>query len=463
VTGGWGGDVLRAGDMVHGYRLLEDFRVVGAGLSEWTFAERDGRTYFIKRFLAPTYPDDDAPGSAKTKARKRARCAAFEAHHRGIQAAMAPLTSFGGNLIATLDFFRHGAKYYKVTEKVDLAGLEPRDVAGLGFPAQLVLLKTVAHSLKILHDLDIVHSDLKPSNVLIKRTELGYTTKLIDFDSSYVVGKPPPPEEIVGTMNYYSPELVSYIQGTGTAVDLTQASDIFALGLIYAEYLTGALPPFDPAYHEAAIAVAHGAQLRLPPGRTPAPVVALVERMLLADPGARPTVAQVHATLMGQRSDGPTVGRPPFPAGTLSTARAPRRLRPGSAPTPAATAGPAGTSRSAPAARSEPAVPPRRSALRGKGLRLSSDPARRAPDPARTPPAASGRPTGPAGAAPGLSSAASAATRGPTGGPSDAAGSPSGPAGAASDGGRAADAPGRDRGHALLGKLIRKLDERRPR
>jgi hypothetical protein len=58
---------VRAGDVVHGYRLLEDFRVVGAGLSEWSFAERGGRAYFIKRFLAPTYPDDAAPGSAKTK------------------------------------------------------------------------------------------------------------------------------------------------------------------------------------------------------------------------------------------------------------------------------------------------------------------------------------------------------------------------------------------------------------
>ncbi|HZB48066.1 MAG TPA: protein kinase, partial [Mycobacteriales bacterium] len=313
MTGGWGGDVLRAGDVVGGYRLLEDFRVVGAGLSEWTFAERGGRAYFLKRFLAPTYPSDDAPGSAKTKARKRARCAAFEAHHRGIQAAMAPLTSYGGNLIATLDFFRHGAKYYKVTEKVDTAGLEPRDVARLGFPAQLVLLKTVAHSLKILHDLEIVHSDLKPSNVLIKRTELGHTTKLIDFDSSYVVGKPPPPEEIVGTMNYYSPELVTYIQGTGSAADLTQSSDIFALGLIYSEYLTGALPAFDPAYHEAAIAVLHGAELRLPPTSAPAPVVALVERMLLLDRRARPTVGEVHAALMGLRSDTTTVARPPFP------------------------------------------------------------------------------------------------------------------------------------------------------
>jgi serine/threonine protein kinase len=359
------GDLLRAGDTLQGYRLLEDFRVVGAGLSEWSFAERDGRTYFIKRFLAPTYPDDAAPGSAKTKARKRARCAAFEAHHRGIQAAMAPLTSYGGNLIATLDFFRHGAKYYKVTEKVDLAGLEPRDVAELGFPAQLVLLKTVAHSLKILHDLNIVHSDLKPSNVMIKRTELGYTTKLIDFDSSYLVGSPPPPEEIVGTMNYYSPELVSYIQGSAGAADLTPASDIFALGLIYAEYLTGALPAFEPGYHEAAIAVLHGAQLRLAPVDVPAPVLALVERMMVADPAARPTIAEVHATLMGLRSTTPTRGRPPVPA--PATGRAPQRLRPtGPAVEPDAT--PAGT------------ATPRSSTLRGKGLRLVADAVRPIPD-----------------------------------------------------------------------------------
>jgi len=421
VTSGRAGEVLRAGDLVGGYRLLEDFRVVGAGLSEWTFAERDGRAYFIKRFLSPTYPDDAAPGSAKTKARKRARCAAFEAHHRGIQAAMAPLTSYGGNLIATLDFFRYGAKYYKVTEKVDLAGLEASDVARLGFPAQLVLLKTVAHSLKILHDLEIVHSDLKPSNVLIKRTELGYTTKLIDFDSSYVVGKPPPPEEIVGTMNYYSPELVNYIQGAGTAADLTTASDIFALGLIYSEYLTGALPAFDPAYHEAATAVLNGAQLRLRPGRAPAPVVELIERMLLADHRARPTVAEVHATLMGLRSETPTVGRPPFPAGTGTVGRAPRRLRP---PSAAAEPGPAsaGTSRSKAAPPPDATAPARPSGLRGKGLRIGAD-----LTPHRV--------------------AEPAAPR-----PAEERTAPPEPADSVSD-----------RGRALLGKLIRRIEERRPR
>ncbi len=317
---------MKAGDVINGYTILEDFRVVGAGLSKWTFAARDGREYFIKEFLSPTWPDEHAPGSAQTKMRKRQRCAAFERHHRRIQAALAEVSGLGGNLIITLDFFRWGAKYYKITEKVEIAGLEPADVAALPFPDQLVLLKTVAHSLRILHDRGIVHGDLKPSNVLIKRTELGYTTKLIDFDNAYLAGEPPPPEEIVGTMNYYSPELVGYIQEAGTtAAELTQKADIFALGLIYAEYLTGAQPPFDAASHQyAGVAVGAGETLRLPATTLPAPVVELVDRMLLADPAARPTIAETHAALMGIRTPTTTtavLAGPPTPTAPSAPSR----------------------------------------------------------------------------------------------------------------------------------------------
>jgi eukaryotic-like serine/threonine-protein kinase len=412
-------DVFRTGDVLNGYRLLEDFRVVGAGLSEWSFAERGGRVYFIKRFLSPTYPEADAPGSERIKAKKRARCAAFEAHHRGIQAAMAPLTTYGGNLIATLDFFRIGAKYYKVTEKVDVAGLQTRDVAALDFAAQLVLLKTVAHSLKILHDLRIVHSDLKPSNVLVKRTELGYTTKLIDFDSSYIVGNPPPPEEIVGTMNYYSPELVRYIQGSAAPGELIEASDIFALGLIYAEYLTGAMPPFDPAHHEPAIAVLYGQPLKLGPSRAPTPVIDLVEQMLLPNPAARPSVAQVHSTLMSLRGG----------AAPSTVARAPVPIRPPLVPRDSATTA---------ATTSSPTAGPRRvsggtpSLLRGKGVRIAGETTTTG---ASVPTASA--PSGPS--APRVSTP---------------------PRPTISD-----HAPERleGRGRALLGRLLGKLDERRTR
>jgi eukaryotic-like serine/threonine-protein kinase len=412
-------DVFRAGDVLNGYRLLEDFRVVGAGLSEWSFAERGGRIFFIKRFLSPTYPEADAPGSERIKAKKRARCAAFEAHHRGIQAAMAPLTTYGGNLIATLDFFRIGAKYYKVTEKVDVAGLQTRDVAALGFPAQLVLLKTVAHSLKILHDLKIVHSDLKPSNVLVKRTELGYTTKLIDFDSSYIAGNPPPPEEIVGTMNYYSPELVRYIQGSAAPGELTEASDIFALGLIYAEYLTGTMPPFDPAYHEPAVAVLHGQALKPGPSRAPTSITDLVERMLLPDPAARPSVAQVHSTLMSLRGA----------AAPSTTARAPVPIRPPVVPRDSATTA---TTTSSPTSGMRPVSGGTPSVLRGKGVRIAGGTtAASAPVPTASAPSAPSAPRAPASPHPTTSDHASERPEG--------------------------------RGRALLGKLLGKLDERRPR
>ena len=65
---------MKAGEVINGYTILEDFRVVGAGLSKWTFAAKDGREYFIKEFLSPTFPDEHAPGSAQTKMRKRQRC-----------------------------------------------------------------------------------------------------------------------------------------------------------------------------------------------------------------------------------------------------------------------------------------------------------------------------------------------------------------------------------------------------
>jgi serine/threonine protein kinase len=275
-----------------------------------------------------------------------------------MQKALAPLSTYGGNLIVTLDFFRWGAKYYKVTEKVDAEDLGAGGIAALGLRWQLVLMKSVAHSLKILHDLRIVHSDLKPSNILVKRTELGYTSKLIDFDSAYIAANPPPFEEIVGTINYYSPELLGYIQDVGVKPEeLGVASDVFALGLIYTEFLTGAVPPFDAArYHEPAVAVRSGEVLRIPRAGLEPSLADMVDAMLLSDPTQRPTIAEVHATLMGIRVPGADpVTAPPARSRARSTRSA--------APPP----------------------PPPSGALRGKGLRLAAP---RTPPPPATAPTA---------------------------------------------------------------------------
>jgi serine/threonine protein kinase len=355
---------VRAGDVLNGYTLLADFSVVGAGLSRWTFASKGGREYFLKEFLSPTYPEADAPGSEKIKAKKRARCAVFETQHRSMQAALAPLSAYGGNLIVTHEFFRAGAKYYKTTERVDAENFDVASIAALPFRQRLVLLKSVAHSLKILHDLNIVHGDLKPDNVLVKRTELGYTSKLIDFDNSYVAGRPPAATEIVGTINYYSPELLSYIQEEGVeGTHLGTASDVFALGLIYSEFLTGRLPEYDPAYGEPAVAARSGVVLRVDRAGLDPALADLVDRMMLATPAARPAIGEVHAALMGIRGSGepPVATVPRAPSGAL------RGKLVGAAAAPAAPVAP----RPAPTAPVAPAapIPGPASGLKGKLIR----------------------------------------------------------------------------------------------
>ncbi|HLZ38680.1 MAG TPA: protein kinase [Mycobacteriales bacterium] len=324
--------------------------------------------------MSPTYPDDSAPGSEKIKAKKRARCEAFEAHHRRIMEATRASSSLGGNLIVTLEFFRWGAKYYKVTEKVDVADdFDVAQVAALDFDDQLVILKSVAHSLKVLHDLGIVHSDLKPTNVLIKRTALAYTVKLIDFDSAYFSGDPPPPDSIVGTINYYSPELVTYIQATEPTdpTRLTVASDVFTLGLIYAEYLTGEPPVFDrDKYRYASLAAKQAELLRMSPALVrpdvPPEVVDVIHRMLLVDPAVRPSISDVHATLMKVRRGAPRAATP-APAAPSAVTPVPADRVEEPADVPAAGGG-------------GPSV------LRGKGLRTAaraaSAPATSAPEPA---------------------------------------------------------------------------------
>jgi hypothetical protein len=157
-------------------------------------------------------------------------------------------------------------------------------------------------------------------------------------------------------MNYYSPELVRYIRGGENAGELTGASDIFALGLIFTEYLSGSLPSIDP-HREPAVAVMNGAVLRVPARDVPRPVVDLVERMMSADPLRRPAIGDVHAALMEIGRAPTTVGKPPGRPAPVPT------VPPSALPAEAAT-----------------------SSLRGRGLRLATG--LRPPDPSAPPAAA---------------------------------------------------------------------------
>ena len=294
---------MKAGDVINGYRILEDFKVVGAGLSKWTFAERGGRQYFIKEFLSPTYPDDDAPGSEKIKARSgpAARPSRPSPRHA---------TRTGPAVRVRRKPHRHagllplGCQVLQGHREGRRRGPDRAGIAGLGLRLQLVLMKTVAHSLKILHDLRIVHGDLKPSNILIKRTELGYTSKadrlrqLLHRRQAAAAGRDRRHDQLLlpGAARLHP-------RGRGACgrtrcclrhlrprLDLYRVPDRSAAALRRCQIsrTRGGRQERRNAAH--------------PAPRASLPQLAdLVDAMLAPEPVQRPTISHVHATLMAMR------------------------------------------------------------------------------------------------------------------------------------------------------------------
>ncbi len=98
-------------------------------------------------------------------------------------------------------------------------------------------VEQIARGLRAFHRLEMIHQDLKPENILIDENG---TLKIIDFGSTKIAGineisAPIQFNNILGTINYTAPEY--HIGNTGS-----NRSDIFSLGVIAYELLTGYLP-----------------------------------------------------------------------------------------------------------------------------------------------------------------------------------------------------------------------------
>ncbi|WP_415909903.1 protein kinase domain-containing protein [Oleiharenicola sp. Vm1] len=113
----------------------------------------------------------------------------------------------------------------------------------LSVPARLGLFLQVCRAVQHAHQRGVIHRDLKPSNMLVAREGHFFTPKVIDFGIAKAMHAPLTEHTVVsrlhlfvGTPAYLSPEQVA------GGADLDTRSDVFSLGAVLYELLTGTTP-----------------------------------------------------------------------------------------------------------------------------------------------------------------------------------------------------------------------------
>jgi len=279
---------------IQGYKLTTELSNEHSGFAKWGFAEKGKKEYFIKEFLSPIYPDVDSPISADLKLKKMNECDSWERAKNAVYEAIRSVSN--GNIVIPLELFREDSHYYLVTEKIDTSSLTIDELAELDMDKKLLIIKVLAHCLHQLAQAGVVHGDLKPDNLLIKKTVSGmYTVKLIDFDSSYLADNLPSPDDMQCDTTYMAPEVFLYMIGEEAVVD-TKA-DVFAAGLIYHQYLCGELPGCSEEYDYLYEAVLDGAAIQLS-HKIPIRLRRIIEMMLKKDPAERLSAEYTYQLLM---------------------------------------------------------------------------------------------------------------------------------------------------------------------
>jgi serine/threonine protein kinase len=226
----------------------------------------------------------------------------------------------------------------------------------------------VCGALAYAHSLGVVHRDIKPANVMLCSGERGDVVKLLDFGIAKVLERSGSSElsmaksaitvvgDVVGTPRYMSPE-------QGRAVPVDHRTDLYALGVVLYELVTGRVP-FDG---ETALQIVarHVQDPPVPPRRLVPDLhpgfEALILRLLEKDPARRPqTATEVRVELLALQ---------PSLAASMASSTS-RWLEPGPRPVP-----------------TDPSVPDSLGgkALLGESLKiLTSEPADPAPPRPRT-------------------------------------------------------------------------------
>jgi ankyrin repeat protein/tRNA A-37 threonylcarbamoyl transferase component Bud32 len=158
--------------------------------------------------------------------------------------ALAKLTH--PNIVSVYDFGESGGLFYLVMELVDGVNLRQMEETQRLRPEQaLAIVPMICDALQYAHDKGVVHRDIKPENILL---DTQGQVKIADFGIARIIGKITPhpaltqTSQMIGTPRYMAPE-----QREGSH-PVDHRADIFSLGVVFYEMLTGAPPlgRFEP-------------------------------------------------------------------------------------------------------------------------------------------------------------------------------------------------------------------------
>ncbi|MCA9192045.1 MAG: serine/threonine protein kinase [Planctomycetales bacterium] len=144
------------------------------------------------------------------------------------------------NIVSVYEFGRVAETYYFLMEYVD--GSTLRDIVSASRLSPQHALAIVPHlcdALQYAHDKGVVHRDIKPENILVAKDG---TVKIADFGLSRILGNQGQQElltgthQIMGTPRYMAPEQLEGSRG------VDHRADIYSLGVVFYEMLTGELP-----------------------------------------------------------------------------------------------------------------------------------------------------------------------------------------------------------------------------
>jgi serine/threonine protein kinase len=195
----------------------------------------------------------DRPVALKVLPQALGRDPAFAERFAREARALARLTH--PRIVAVHDFGQTGGLFYLLMELVDGVNLRGLLRRGRLTPEEaLRIVPQICEALQYAHEEGVVHRDIKPENILLDRRG---NVKIADFGLAKLLGVMTPDSaltgsrQVIGTLRYMAPEQME------KPLQVDHRADIYSLGVVFYEMLTGELPlgRFAPPSEKVAVDV----------------------------------------------------------------------------------------------------------------------------------------------------------------------------------------------------------------